>query len=297
MGGKVSVVIPTFNGKELLEKNLQSVVSASENPNNRITEIIVVDDGSTDDTQAYLKRNFPQVRLIKHKKNRRFPASINTGVRMSKNNYIVLLNNDVSVTDSFLEKPLEDLEDKQIFAVSFHEKGYGGSKGKFVDGFIVHEGQKETSRATNSFWASGGSCVMKKKIFSLLGGMDEELYSPFYWEDIDLSYRCLKRGYKILWEPDSLITHIHESTNKKISKKYRSRIQERNQLLFIWKNLTSGSYFRRHIVGLFKRIVKNPGYTLILFMALGKVRVVLKKRKREIRESKISDEAIFSSFS
>jgi len=297
MAKTVSVIIPTYNGRDLLEENLVSVIAAKVNPKNAITEIIVVDDGSDDDTVSFLKKNFREVRLIKHKKNRRFAASINTGAKMAKGTHLALLNNDVAASNNFLVKPLSHFSDKSVFAVSLHEKGYGASFGKFVDGFIVHEGQKESAKVVETFWASGGSCILDRKVFLKIGAMDEDLLTPFYWEDIDLCYRAMKRGYKILWEPNSHVVHNHESTNSKISKKYRIRIQERNQLLFIWKNLTSKVYIRKHITGLIKRIIKHPGYIIIFIMAVFKFPIVLKRRKREKKESKISDEAIFSSFS
>jgi GT2 family glycosyltransferase len=291
----VSIVIPTYNGLSLIQDNLPTVLNASRNPSNHIIEILVVDDGSTDRTSEFLKR-VPEVRLIRHSKNRGFSASVNTGVRMCKGDLVVLLNNDVKVERDFLVSALPYFDDKSVFGVSFHEKGYGPSKGKFEDGFIVHEGLKETGTPQWTFWLSGGSSIIKRDIYMRLGGLDEELFSPFYWEDIDLSYRALKRGYKLIWDPKANVVHEHESTTGRIPKRYRLRIQERNQLLFIWKNLTSSRYLRRHIVGLFKRVVKSPGYLLILLMAIRKIGIVAKKRKKEIKEGKISDEAIFSTF-
>ncbi len=129
-----------------------------------------------------------------------------------------------------------------------------------------------------------------------LGGMDEKLLSPLYWEDLDLSYRAQKRGYELLWEPKAMVTHEHESTVKKLPIRYVQRIQERNQLLFIWKNLTSRILFRKHIIGLLKRAATHPGYLLIIFSALRFIFKVIKARNIEAKEAKISDEAIFNRF-
>ena len=127
--------------------------------------------------------------------------------------------------------------------------------------------------------------------------MDEKLFAPFYWEDIDLSYRAQKRGYTVLWEPRARVDHIHESTISKLSPKYTERIRERNQLVFIWKNLTSKNLSKKHMSWLFERVVKHPGYLVVIFMAALKLGLVVKKHQREIKESKISDEAIFDKFS
>lgn len=129
-----------------------------------------------------------------------------------------------------------------------------------------------------------------------LGGLDEKLLSPFYWEDLDLSYRALKRGLINLWEPKALVVHEHEATIGKLSPKYTQRIRERNQLLFIWKNLTSRNMFRKHVAGLMKRVIKHPGYLRIVFMAMIKLNAVSWAREKERKEAKVSDEAIFAKF-
>ncbi len=129
-----------------------------------------------------------------------------------------------------------------------------------------------------------------------MGGMDEKLLSPFYWEDIDLCYRAQKRGWKILWEPKSVVIHEHESTTGKFPKKYRQRIQDRNQLLFVWKNLGSSALFKKHIVFMLNRAFRHPGYFIVIIMALTKLRTVALARRKEIKESKVSDETIFGFF-
>lgn len=292
----VSVVLPNFNGEELLQKNLPYLLAAKENPKNQIKEIIVVDDGSWDGSVKLLKSSFPQVRTIVHKVNRGFSAAVNTGARMSKGDLILLINSDVLPEVNFLENVIPHFADPKVFAVSLHEKGYGSAKGGFVDGFIALGKGPEAKKAHETFYVSGGSGVFRRKIWMELGGMDEKLLSPFYWEDIDLCYRAVKRGYKLLWEPKGIVYHKHESTISKLSPQYVARIRERNQLLVIWKNITSSNLTRRHISGLFRRIIKHPGYLRIVFMALSKIKVAIARRKREMKESKISDEAIFAKF-
>jgi len=293
---KVSIVIPNFNGEDLLRENIPFILTARDCPGNDIGEIIVVDDGSTDESVNLLKKNFPDIKLIKHRINRGFSAAVNTGARFSKGKLIVLLNSDVRPEKDFLVAALPHFENRKVFAVSLHEKGYGAAIGIFKDGFIVHEPGKEDSSKHLTFWVSGGSGVFRRDIWMELGGMDEKLLSPAYWEDLDLCYRALKRGYKLIWEPNARVSHEHESTISKLSTARFRRIKERNQLLFVWKNLTSLSLFRKHVSGLFKRLVKSPGYIRIVLMALGKIRDVARLRKKEKKETRISDEAIFASF-
>lgn len=293
----VSIVIPNWNGRDLLEKNLPKVLSAFKNKKNHIAEIIVVDDASSDDSVSFLKKNYKQdVKVVVHKINRGFSSTNNTGVRTAKGDLVCLINNDVIPAEDFLEKVIPHFEDEKTFAVSLHEKGYGPAKGKFVDGFIGHEGANPTEQPVETFWANGGSGVFRRWIWMDLKGFDEVLLSPFYWEDIDLSYRAHKRGYRILWEPKANVVHEHETTINKLSKKYVATIRERNQLLFIWKNLTSRNLFRKHIRGLANRIVRHPGYVRIFLLALLKVRSVWKLRSCERKEAKVSDEAIFAMF-
>lgn len=291
-----SVIIPSFNGEKLLRKNLPEVIQAFQYKENRIVEITIVDDGSSDESFKFVKSTYPEVSFIKHTQNRGFSASVNTGARMAKGDLLVLLNNDVVPNEDFLLSALSRFIDPEVFAVSLHEKGYAWAKGHFKDGYIQIEPGKETVNAHVSFWVSGGSGVFRKSMWKELNGMDEKLLSPFYWEDIDICYRGAKRGWKILWDPDSLVEHQHESTIGKLPKKYVERVRERNQLLFIWKNLHSPGLIRKHLLGVFARLIKHPGYLRILLMTLPRLRQTLKSRAKEKKESKISDEIIFSRF-
>lgn len=292
----VSVVIPNYNGEELLKKNLPQVIAAMDNPKNNILEIVVVDDGSADKSVNLVKSTFPQVKLIKHTKNRGFSSAVNTGVRGTKGSIILLLNSDVVPEKDFLVNALDNFKDDRVFAVSLHEKDYGYAKGKFENGYVALSMGPESNKVEQSFYVSGGSGLFSKEHWKSLGGMDESTLSPFYWEDIDICYRATKRGLICLWDPSAKVVHKHESTISKLSKKYVGRVRERNQILFIWKNITSLTLIRKHLVGLIRRLIKTPGYIVVILMALGRLGTVLGKRKREVKESKLSDEVIFSRF-
>lgn len=293
---KVSVVMPNLNGRELIEKNLPKLIDAKNYAPNNILEIIIVDDGSWDDSVNLIKNKFPEVRLIRHKINRGFSAAVNTGVRSAKGDLILLINTDVLPEKDFLVSVLPHFNDHKMFAVSLHEKGNSYAKGAFYDGYIQLTPGEESDKFHNSFYVSGGSGVFSRHLWVELGGMDEKLLSPFYWEDIDLCYRASKRGLILGWEPNAIVTHKHESTISKFPKDYVARVRERNQLLAIWKNITSASLTRKHIAGVFMRVVKHPGYIRIILMALGRIGTALAKRRKELKESKVSDEVIFSKF-
>ena len=295
---KISIIIPWYNTESLVDIHLSKVVEASKNPKNNIKEIIVVDDASKDKSVEFIKQKFPIIRLIRHKKNRGFSSTVNTGVRMAKGELVCLLNSDVSPETNFLEKIASDFGDDNVFGVSLNEIGvFGWAKGGFKDGFIVHAPGGKSELVHNTFWVSGGTGVYRRKTWIKIGGMDEKLFTPFYWEDLDLSYRAMKRGYILLWEPDAKVTHNHETTIGKISKSKVLAIQERNHLLFMWKNVTSKRLFGKHITGLLGRIAMHPGYLKIVFLALLKLSDIVKLRSKEVRESKVSDEAILARFS
>lgn len=292
----VSVIIPNFNGEKLLEANLSYVLEARSREENKIVEIVVVDDASTDGSVSVLRNRFPEVKVIRHKVNRGFSSSVNTGVRSSKGTILALLNTDIIPDPDFLVSVLPHFEDDDVFGVSLHERGFGYAKGVFKDGFIVHSpgGEEETPHST--FWISGGSGVVRRDYWNLLGGLDEKLLSPFYWEDLDLSYRAIKRGFILVWEPNARVVHEHEATIAQFPRKERELIQERNQLLFIWKNLTSSNLFRKHLGGLARRIIMHPGYFRVFLMALLKLGDVLRAREKERKEARVSDEAVFARF-
>ena len=291
---KISIVIPYWNGAEKIKKHLPGVLEFA--GANKVEEIVASDDASTDETVNLLKSEFPEVVVVERKKNEGFASNVNTGFAHAKGDIIFLLNSDASAGMDVLRYALPHFEDPKVFAVSTHETGYGGAKGFWADGYIQLGMNEETKSVHQSFYVSGGSGVFRKSIWQELGGMDEKLLSPFYWEDIDLCYRATKRGYINLWEPNGKVVHQHESTISKFPKKYVARVKERNQLLMLWKNIHSRNLIKKHLLGLISRSFKHPGYIRIIIMALGRFSIMLKARTKEIKESKVSDETIFAQF-
>lgn len=293
---RASIIIPNYNTAFLLRKNIPVVLRAAKNKKNKIHEVVVVDDASPDESVSVLRKEFPQVKLIKHKQNRGFSHSVNTGVRGSSGDLIILLNTDVLPSENFMEPVIKHFADGNVFGVSLNEKGHSWVKGKLENGYLGHEPGKKTSSAHETFWISGGSGVFRRSIWKKLGGLDQNLLAPFYWEDFDICYRAAKRGYKLLWEPGGRVVHKHETTMSQIPRSYLIRIQERNLLRVNWKNLTSPRLFRKHIQGVLKRSFRHPGYIRVVLMALTKFRDIKRARAKEIKESKVSDEALLAKF-
>lgn len=237
---KISIVIPNYNGEELLKKNLPKVLEVAKKTT---AEVIIVDDGSTDSSVRVAESL--EVKVFKNLKNSGFSTTVNKGVESSKGDVIVLLNTDVYPEKDFLAPLSTDFKDKNVFAVGFLDKSKENGKlvlrgrgiGKWQKGFLVHS--KGDVRKSNTLWASGGAAAFRKSIWEKLGGLDE-LYSPFYWEDIDISYRALKSGYKIIFDTKCAVYHDHK---KGAIKTYYSEfdiktIAYKNQFIFAWKNGT-----------------------------------------------------------
>jgi GT2 family glycosyltransferase len=150
-------------------------------------------------------------------------------------------------------------------------------------GFFVHR-RGEVDK-DDTAWVSGGSGAFRKTLWKKLGGLDE-IYNPFYWEDIDLSYRAMKSGYSLVFEPKSSVIHKHEQGSIKTSTKEDNikKIAFRNQLLFIWKNITDVPFIVEHVCYLPLQLLRSllSGDTTYLsgfFHAIMLLPAVLKKRK------------------
>lgn len=294
----VSVIIPAYNSKDLIAKNLPHLLRARSNKKNRIKEIIIVDDGSVDGTAEYVSKNFGQVKLIKRKRNQGFLVAANTAIRAASGRLIALINTDVIPSSNFLVNVIPHFNKRNVFAVSLNEGEYSWAKGDFVAGFVRHEPGPKTNVPHETFWVSGGSGVFRRDVLLEIGLFDEEVLSPFYWEDVDVCYRALKRGYILLWEPNAKVQHKHESTiNRKNFPQWKiNLVKERNELLFVWKNITSKTLMKSHIQAVMARIGKHPGYIKVVLAALLNLKYVLQAREREMRDSKLSDEAVFAKF-
>lgn len=289
----ISIVIPVYKNTEMFFKYLKINKKYFEG-----CEVIITNDYPLENITYQVKKVFPGAIVINNIVNLGFAGNVNRGVMRSTRDYIFLINSDVVLTDnSFLGELKYFAKDDKLFAVGFAQterdgKIVGANRAYFKNGLISHSHRSASvDNPSSNLWAEGGSSIFKKKIFIDLGSFDE-LYNPFYWEDIDLSYRAWKSGYKILYDPSIKVEHHHESTIGKYFDRYKIlRTAFRNQLIFHWKNMTDKDLILKHLFNI-PRYIFLPGF----FDALRKLPEILKSRKKTIKLFVKSDKEILGKF-
>jgi GT2 family glycosyltransferase/glycosyltransferase involved in cell wall biosynthesis len=251
-----SVVIPNWNGRDLLEKYIPSVIEAL--ASNSDNEIIVVDNGSEDGSAEFLREHFPSVRVLALDRNLGFGGGSNAGFRAAKNDIVVLLNSDMRVERDFLSPLLEAFTDEFVFSVACQiffsdpnklreETGLTQSWWENGSLRVRHRDDPAIQVPYPCAYGGGGSCAFDRRKFLELGGFDE-LLAPFYLEDTDVGYLAWKRGWKVLYQPRSVVYHEHRGTiGKRFSPAQIDLVLKKNFALFCWKNIHEwprlGSHF------------------------------------------------------
>lgn len=235
MEERISIVIPVYKSKELFlklfENNYQFI---------KKHEIIIVDDFSLENIREALEEKYKGIKIFENAKNLGFSKTVNFGVNQATNDFVMLLNSDVKLLDDSYKLAVSEMvKDENIFAESFLQIEKDGKTivGKneiyFNKGFFHHKKASNFDYGATG-WAEGGSSIFRKKYFESLGGFDIR-YSPFYWEDVDLSYRASKKGYKIIFNSNVRVIHNHESTiGKYFKNNFVKSIAYKNQFIFTW---------------------------------------------------------------
>ncbi|MFH0979679.1 MAG: glycosyltransferase [Candidatus Roizmanbacteria bacterium] len=290
----ISIIIPVYKNYEMFYKYLELNKNHFEG-----CEIIVMNDYPPENIIKPVKKIYSEAIVVNNQKNLGFAGNVNKGVKKATRNYVILINSDVVLKDNSFLKALEYFKrDKKLFAVGFAQKEkdgkiVGSNRGYFKNGLINHSHQPISNfqQRISNFWAEGGSSIFKRKFFFELG-MFDDLYNPFYWEDIDLSYRAWKAGYKVIFAPQIQVAHQHELTiGKYFDQKQILKTAFRNQLIFQWKNLTDKNLIIKHLLNL-PRFVFTPGF----FEALAKLPAILKARKKTVKLFKKTDKEILDLF-
>lgn len=247
---KTSVVILNWNGAKLLEQFLPTVLMHTQTED---CEVVVADNNSSDNSVELMKQYFPEVKLILLDKNYGFAEGYNRALQQVDSKYIVLLNSDVETTPNWLNPMIEHLERFPEAAaiqpkiLSFADKSkfeYAGAAGGFIDrygypfcrGRILHELEEDRGqydKPMEVFWATGACLCMRRGDYMEAGGLDNDFFA--HMEEIDLCWRLLARGRKVMCLPQSTVYHVGGASLDSESPR-KVHLNFRNNLLMIYKN-------------------------------------------------------------
>ncbi len=244
---RLSVVILNWNGRRHLERYLPSVVAHTEGD----AEVVVADNGSTDDSLQWLRLNYPDVRVIRLDRNYGFAGGYNRALREVESEYVLLLNSDVEVTAGWWQPLVEVLDTegdvaavapKLLADMERTKFEYAGAAGGFIDylgypfcrGRILSNVEEDRGQYDNRrdiFWASGAAMCCRREVFESLGGFDEDFFA--HMEEIDLQWRMQLAGWRIVVEPKSVVYHLGGGTLPASSRKIF--LNHRNNLAMLFK--------------------------------------------------------------
>lgn len=213
---KVSIIILNWNGKRFLRRCLLSL--------RRVTyaklEVILVDNNSSDGSVAFVRKHFPWVKLVASKKNNGFAKGNNLGAQMANGKYLLFLNNDTRVSPAFLTPLVEEMQkDKTIGCLQpqmrvMDEPTLQDEAGSYLTwfGFLYHYGYRKNHalslyRKKREIFSAKGACMLiPKDVFVKVGGFDEDFF--IFFEESDLCYRIWLSGKRVIYNPQSYISHV-----------------------------------------------------------------------------------------
>lgn len=247
---KVAVVILSWNGKKFLEQFVPGVVKSLDSN----ARLVVVDNASTDDTVTWLQQNFPEVQVIAHQKNIGFAGGYNEAIKKLDEEFIVLLNQDVEVTNNWWQ-PMLQLAEADITIGAIQPKikwqlnkdffEYAGAAGGWIDkygypfcrGRIFDQLEKDDHQfddVKKIFWASGACMFVRRSVYLNCGGLDDDFFA--HMEEIDLCWRIHRAGFQIMYLPQSTVYHVGGGSLPQ-GNPLKTYLNFRNSLVLLMKNL------------------------------------------------------------
>lgn len=279
----ISVIIVNYNGLRFLENCLASLKKQTY-PANRF-EVIVVDNGSADDSIAFIRNNSPEVKIIEARKNLGFAAGNNLGFKHAKGDFFALLNNDTEVPENWLSALVNSmLKSKSIGLVTCKILFHGDrqtinstglellSDGRGSDRGFREKDSGQYNQIEDVFGACGASVLLRKEMLTDIGYFDERLF--MYYEDLDLAWRAKLRNWRCVYTPETVVYHIHCGSSGEWSNFFTFHV-ERNRALVCVKNAPLGMALRcvsivaiksciRIIQGLFMGIVQRENIKIAI---------------------------------
>lgn len=242
----ISILIPSYNGRALLEANLPSLVAECGAYQGE-TQIIVVEDCGEDDTAEFLAAEYPRIAVIKTDRNEGFAKAVNQGMPLCRHPLVFLVNNDVELVPGVLELLAGCFDREDVFAVQAKmvtvpdDEDLDYLNVTYIrSGFFVYRREKSVKLPPSPVevdFFSGGAAMLSRDKFIALGLFDER-FSPVYFEDLDISLRARWNNWKILYHPSAKVYHRHLGSTVKAKYSYFkwNLIHKRNYFLFIFKH-------------------------------------------------------------
>ena len=209
----ISIVIPNYNGKHFLHDCLCSLRSQTYEK----FETIVVDNGSSDGSVAYIRENFPGVRIVQNTNNRGFAGGTNDGIRVAEGSFILTLNNDTKSDPHFIEELVKHMADPSVGMCASKMLSYDGT---LIDstGICISRSGAAWDRGRGSpaecysveeemFGPCAGAALYRRSMLDEIGLFDEDFFLVF--EDVDLAYRARLTGWKCIYTPKAIVYHVH----------------------------------------------------------------------------------------
>jgi GT2 family glycosyltransferase len=303
----ISVVIPNYNGKHLLEANLPSVFLALKFAQINY-EVIVIDDASTDDSLLFIQQQYPDIKLLVNELNKGFSPTINKGIFAAQYELILALNSDVKLSENYFIDQLKYFEDSDTFGVMGKIVGLDGSG--IQDGAKYPKtGFKGIKTTINyipvtedqeiwlpSFFLSGANALMNREKLWQLGGFDE-IYAPYYYEDADLGIRAWRVGWKCYFEPRSICMHAISSTIGKLKSEKVKIIIERNRIILNHLHLMGGKlrFFKCWLwIRCFSKLIKGNSTIYKAIQLFQKELPLLDKSRQHILQLQTKNKIIYT---
>lgn len=239
---EVTIVIPNYNGLRFLEDCLTSLEAQS-----YPAPILVVDNGSTDGSVAWIRENHKAVRVISLKKNTGFSKAVNIGIQKSETPYVILLNNDTKVKAGFTEALVSAIQkSERIFSVSakmldMKNEAVIDSAGDLYCalGWAYARGKGKTQDKYNIparvFSACAGAAIYRKAVFEEIGYFDELHFA--YLEDLDIGWRARIYGYENRYEPSAAVLHAGSASSGSRYNPFKTGLSSANSVYVIGKNM------------------------------------------------------------